>query len=218
MEPVAPPRYAIVAACVAALLLAAGCGEEEKGNDAAPTTTRAPVTASTTTSAPEKELTAKSPVRLDGIGPIVMEMSFAEATEAVGRRVAVDPDSLISGDGTDLCGFALVEGGPEGLGFMVNRDRPGDEWRIVRLDVTDDGTIATGGGIRVGSTEEQVRRVYGKEIKTQRHAYTGPQGHYMILDPDGVGGMKLLFETDGTKVLTYRSGLDSAVEAIEGCA
>lgn len=212
----------MAAACVVVLLLAAGCGDEGNGDDASSTTTRAPVTASTaatTTSMPEeKELTAKSPVRLDGIGPVIMGMTLDEATAAVGRRVAVDQDSLISGDDTDLCGFAVVDGGPEELSFMVNRDRPRDEWRIVRLDVSDDGTIATVGGIRVGSTEEDVRRVYGNAIKTEPHAYTGPQGHYMILDGDGPGGMKLLFETDGTKVLTYRSGLEGAVDAIEGCA
>lgn len=218
MQAVARPRDPLIAACLAALLLVAGCGEDEKGDDAASTTTRAAATASTTSSTPEKELTAKSPVRLDGIGPVVMGMTLAEATAAVGRRVAVDPNSLIAGDDTDLCGSALVEGGPEGLSFMVNRDRPGGEWRIVRLDVSDGGTIATGGGIRVGSTEEDVRRVYGKDVRTEPHAYTGPKGHYMVLDVDGPGGMKLLFETDGTKVLTYRSGLEGAVEAIEGCA
>lgn len=218
MEPVAPPRVALVTMCVAVLMLAAGCGEDEKSDVAASSTTRGPGTASTATSVPEKELTAKSPVRLDGIGPIVMEMTLAEATAAVGRRVAVVLGSLTSGDDTDLCGFATVEGGPDGLSFMVNRDAPSDEWRIVRLDVADDGTMATGGGIRVGSTEEEVKRVYAEDVKTEPHAYTGPEGHYMVVDLDGRRGMKLLFETDGTRVLTYRSGLESAVDSPEGCA
>ncbi len=39
----------------------------------------------------------------------------------------------------------------------------------------------------------------------------------MVLDVDGPGGMKLVFETDGKRVLTCRSGLQSAVEGIEGC-
>jgi len=48
--------------------------------------------------------------------------------------------------------------------------------------------------------------------------YTGPEGHYLVLDADGEGGNMLLFETDGAKVLQFRSGDDSAVRAPEGCA
>lgn len=215
----APSRGMLVTASMVALVvLWAGCGEDEKGTQPAATTTmEAPVTSTTTTTTIETELTARSPVRLDGIGPVTMSMTLAQASAAVGRPVAVDPDSLISGNDTDLCGFARVEGGPEGLGFMVNRETPRHDWRIVRVDVFDDGTIATAGGIHVGSTEDDVRRVYGDKIKTEAHPYTGPQGHYMVLDVDGPGGMKLVFETDGKRVLTYRSGLQSAVEGIEGC-
>lgn len=208
-----------MAAACAAVLLVAGCAEDDDGDGgAATTTTQSSVPSSTTTATPERELTAASRVRLDGIGPVRMGMTLEEATAAVGRRVAVDPESLIGDDGTDLCGFAVVDGGPEGLAFMVNRDVPADAWRIVRLDVSDDGTIATGGGIRVGSTEDEVRRAYGDEIETEPHHHTAAEGgHYLVLDVDGPDGMKLLFETDGTKVLTYRSGLQSAVEAVEGC-
>lgn len=212
------PRNRLVVGCVAALILGASCGDDGDGSDgaAATTTTQAPAPSSTaTTAVPEKELTATSRVRLDGIGPVTMRMTLAEATAAVGRRVAVDPDSLINDD--DVCGFALVDGGPDGLGFMVNRDEPGDDWRIVRLDVSDVG-IATGGGVQVGSTEDEVKRAYGDKIKTEPHHYTAEEGgHYMTLDVDGPGGMKLLFETDGAKVVTYRSGLEGAVDEVEGC-
>ena len=63
-----------------------------------------------------------------------------------------------------------------------------------------------------------MRSVYGDKIKTEPHYYTAAEGgHYMVLDVDGHAGPKLLFETDGVKVLTYRSGFQSAVEAVEGC-
>lgn len=215
----APPRRALVAVCVTLLVLSAGCSDDEENAPAAGTAAQESVTSSTTTATtPEKELTTRSRVRLDGIGPVTMLMTLAEATAAVGRTVAVDPESLINGDDTDTCGYAVVQGGPDGLGFMVNRDGRGDDWRIVRLDVSDGGTIATGGGIRIGSTEDEVDRVYGKQIRTEPHHYTAADGgHYMILDVDGREGMRLLFETDGTRVLTYRSGLESAVDAVEGC-
>jgi hypothetical protein len=61
--------------------------------------------------------------------------------------------------------------------------------------------------------------VYGDELKVEPHAYTGPEGHYLVLDVDGEGtGLMLLFETDGRKVTQFRSGNDEAVRFIEGCA
>lgn len=87
-----PQRVALVAVCVAVLVRYAAGSEGEKENDrAAFTTTSPPVASSTTTTTLEKELTATSRVRLDGIGPVVMGMTLADATAAVGRRVAVDP-------------------------------------------------------------------------------------------------------------------------------
>ncbi|MGI8808426.1 MAG: hypothetical protein ACR2KK_11380 [Acidimicrobiales bacterium] len=198
--------------------LVSGCRGGDKGDPVAVTTTQVSTSTSTSTTAtgPQAELTAASRVRLDGIGPVVMLMTLAEASEAVGRTVAVVPESLINQDDTDSCGFADVQGGPDGLGFMVNRDGPADPWRIVRLDVS--GKTVTGAGVGVGSTEDELKAAYGDKIRTEPHHYTADEGgHYVILDVDGPGGMRLLFETDGTRVETYRSGLESAVDAVEGC-
>ena len=221
----ASPTSASLTACVIVVVLAAGCGDGDGGDASAPDTTtttgaaQSSSTATTTTAVPEKDLTATSRVRLDGIGPIVMGMTLDEATAAVGRTVAVVPESFINDEDTDTCGFAAVEGGPEGMRFMVNRDRPGEEWTIVRLDVGGESSVSTGAGIKVGSSEDDVKRAYEQRIKTEPHQYTADEGgHYMILDVDGAGGMRLLFETDGEKVLTYRSGFEGAVDAPEGCA
>ncbi|MGH8997973.1 MAG: hypothetical protein ACRDY7_01120 [Acidimicrobiia bacterium] len=162
-----------------------------------------------------EELTAESRARLDGIGPVKMGMTLDEATAAVGREVFVEPSSLIA-PGSDTCAFAMVKGGPEGLSFMVNRDGPEAPWSIVRLDVATTDRIATEGGARVGSTEAEVKGIYGDELVTEPHKYR-PKGHYLVHDPDGPGGFQLLFETDGRTVGNYRSGLQEAVELVEGC-
>ena len=208
-----------------AMLFVVGSCDGDGGDEAVPTSTAtATMATTTTTTAPatsttlEKELTAASRVRLDGIGPIRVFMTLAEASAAVGRTVGVDPSSLIEEEDEALCGFAGLAGGPDGLSFMVNRDAPADDWLIVRVDITEPSRIATGGGIRIGATEDEVKKVYGERLRVEPHEYTGPVGHYLTLDVDGPGGMMLLFETDGTKVLRYRSGDEGAVRAPEGCA
>lgn len=183
---------------------------------AAPETTTSTAAATTTTTV-ERELSEASRLRLDGIGPVKIGMTLEEASAAVGREVTVEENSLLQEEESS-CGFADVQGGPTGLSFMVLRDSPGAEWRIYRVDVFDSSGIATGGGVRIGATEGEVKQVYGDQLKVEPHEYTGPEGHYLVLDVDGVGGYMLLFETDGTKVLQFRSGNDEAVRYPEGCA
>jgi hypothetical protein len=197
----------------------AGPGGDTAGatsTTAAPETTTSTVAATTTTGV-ERELSEASRLRLDGIGPVKIGMTLEEASAAVGREVAVEENSLLAGE-ESTCGFAKVEGGPAGLSFMVLRDGAGAEWRIYRVDVFDTSGIATSGGVRIGATEDEVKQVYGDQLKVEPHEYTGPEGHYLVLDVDGEGGSMLLFETDGTKVTQFRSGNDEPVRYVEGCA
>ncbi|HEY3239992.1 MAG TPA: hypothetical protein VGL92_10540 [Acidimicrobiia bacterium] len=218
-------RIAVIALTVlAAIVAGAACGDDAgQGRGQAPSTstTAVPETTTsvpaTTTTTGERDLSEASRLRLDGIGPIQIGMTVAEASAAVGRTVAVHPNSLLHG-ADSLCGFAEVSRGPADLLFMVLRDDPAAEWRIYRVDVHESSRIATGGGIRIGATEDEVKQVYGDELQVEPHEYTGPEGHYLVLDADGAGGYMLLFETDGTRVLQFRSGNDEAVRHVEGCA
>lgn len=216
-------RRARIATILLVGSLAGACGDDApQGSAGSTSTTAAPETttsapAPTTSTTVEREVSEASRLRLDGIGPVKIGMSLEEASAAVGRAVTVEENSLLE-DKESTCGFADVEGGPTGLSFMVLRDNPSAEWKIYRVDVFDTSRIATGGGIRNGSTEDEVKQVYGDKLKVEPHEYTGPVGHYLVLDVDGVGGYMLLFETDGTKVLQFRSGNDEAVRAPEGCA
>lgn len=190
------------------------CGEEGNEPAAAPssTTTAAPTT--TTTAA---GLSEASPLRLDGIGPIKVGMSLAQATAAVGKPVEVNPDYVL-----DNCAYARVQGGPEGLSFMVLRDNAADPWRIVRVNVNDNPRLATLAGVRIGATEADVKSTYSGPGETGTIAVTGHEyvegGHYITYDVDGPQGLLLLFETDGTKVTEFRSGQQDPVGYPEGCA
>jgi hypothetical protein len=203
-----------------------GCGDETKEPAAASsstttastapestTTTAAPAT--TTTTAPG--LSEESKLRFDGIGPITVGMSLAQATAAVGKPVEVNPAYVL-----DNCAYARVLGGPEGLSFMVLRDKETNPWRIVRVNINDNPRITTVSGVGIGATEAEVKNTYSGPGKTGTVAVKGHEyvdaGHYITYDVDGPEGLLLLFETDGTKVTEFRSGEQGPVGYVEGCA
>jgi hypothetical protein len=49
------------------------------------------------------------------------------------------------------------------------------------------------------------------------HAYTGPEGHYVVVTTPGDTTRQIVFETDGRLVTMYRAGRLPAVAYIEGC-
>lgn len=199
------------------------CGEQVKAPTASRTTgtTAAPTTATTgapdTTTTTAQGLSDDSKLAFDGIGPVTVGMTLAEASAAAGTPVEVNPDYVLDG-----CAYARAAGAPAGLSFMVLRQEESDPWRIVRIDVDGDSRIATLSGIRIGATEAEVKRTYGDpgrtgEVSIEGHAYV-EGGHYITYDDDGPGGFRLLFETDGQKVTRFRSGRQDPVGYVEGCA
>lgn len=219
------PRAAL--ALVALALAVGGCGagdDSSSGGRRPPdaststssgptTTTGAPATTGATpvTTAPtggDEKLTAASRLRLDGIGPVKVNMTLDQASAATGMRFQlVEPDL-----GTD-CRYAEAEGGPVGLRFMVIGGH------IARVDVSGHPTpspIATVSGIKIGSTEEEVNAAYPDAIEETGHPYV-ETGHYLVYESSDPA-LGLIFETDSQRVTSFRSGLAGAVQAIEGCA
>src|SRR5688500_9572465 len=169
---------------VAAVLLGLalpGCGDsdpspraESTATTATTATTAAPAS-TTTTTAPG--LSDESRLAFDGIGPIKVGMTLAEASAATGQPVEIDPGYVLDG-----CAYAEAKGGPKGLSFMVLRDKATDPWRIVRVNVFDDSRIATLSGIRIGATEAEVKSTYSAPDKTgkvvvEQHHYDEADHH-----------------------------------------
>ena len=114
--------------------------------------------------------------------------------------------------GTGRCAHAVAESGPEDLFFMVI------DGRIVRIEVRR-GPVATAEGISAGSTVRDVTDANSGRVRVEPHTYTARfGGQYLIHEPEGANGLSMLFETDGTRVTTFRSGLTRAVMAPEDCA
>lgn len=115
-------------------------------------------------------LTARARLRLDGIGPVKVGMTLAQASKAIGKRLRFEADP----EPPSTCGYADPPGIPD-VTFMVI------DGRIRRVQVVEGGAVATVSGVRVGASEAEVNRVYGGRIQVQPHPYS-QAGHYLVYE------------------------------------
>lgn len=144
-------------------------------------------------------------LEMQGIGPIKIGMTIQQAEVLAGpaRVERIEP--------RDACGWAWFASAPVGISFMVTRDT------LVRANVDVTG-FRTRRGLGVGSTEADVLMNYSPNVRTRPHPYTGPEGHYLIVEDPALPGFRIIFETDGKVVTSLRAGRLPEVNAIEGCS
>lgn len=160
-------------------------------------------------------------LRLNGIGPVRVGMTLDQAGSALAGRFLLDTRRLLGPEEEARCGYADAREAFDAVEFMVDREGPADSWRVARVEVHEGSGVTTEAGIGIGATEAEVTRAYGSApgtLSVEPHPYLHEEGSYVLYDPDGPGGLLLLFETQQGRVITFRSGHDSAVRAIEGCA
>jgi len=150
-----------------------------------------------------KPLTENTPVSIDGIGPIKIGMTSAEADRAAGIHIAVPGD-------TTGCRFGLPQAGPAGLSFMLT------DGIIVRIDVVDNVRIATAAGAHVGSSEADIERLYAPHLTATPHKYQ--EGHYLTVTDPNYPEFRYVFETNGKTVSAFRAGRVPEVEFVERCS
>jgi hypothetical protein len=136
-----------------------------------------------------------------GIGPIRAGMTIAQANAAIGGGFAAPKG------GTSGCTYAALTKAPRGLWVMLQ------DGRVARVEVRS-GSIATSTGARIGDSEARIKQLY-PGIATTPHKYVA-SGHYLtVMGSDPAN--RIVFETDGNKVTTFRSGRTPEVENVEGC-
>ncbi len=185
---------------------------------APPTST--PETTTTTSITPDTAPATTLPVRtapaplddsagvvVGSIGGLTMPSSIADAEVAIGRRLTLDA----------TCPIATPEGGPAGVRFMTDGDR------VVRVDVTDPSPIRAQGvggaeaAVGIGSTVDEVRAAF-PGLTEEPHKYTfDTGGTYLVVTDPARPGLELRFETDGTRVTTFRTGVTEFVQLVESC-
>jgi hypothetical protein len=177
------------------LVAALACGRQAPGRPGA--------AASTAPAPPEAEAEPWT-IRLDGVGPIRFGMALAAA------QAALD-DSLIVAPPGGKCGFTVPRGAPAGVRFMV------EQGKVARVDVDSSG-VRTAAGVEVGMAEADVPSRYPVGLRVQPHKYD-PKGRYLVVQGTAPAdsARRLIFETDGQRVVRYRAGITPAVEYVEGC-
>ena len=169
--------------------------------DTAATPVKAPPPAAQTPAPSGTSRTPDMSVTEYGIGPIHAGMTVSEANAAIGGGFAA-PKGGASG-----CTYAVLTKAPRGLAVML------ENGRVARVEVRS-GSIATSTGARIGDSESRIKSLYAG-IATTPHKYvTG--GHYLTVTGSDPAN-RIVFETDGSKVTTFRSGKTPAVEYVEGC-
>jgi hypothetical protein len=150
----------------------------------------------------------KAPVAIDGIGPIKVGMTHKQAEEASGEPIVLRGDAPSD---AEACRFGALQTGPKGLSFMLIGET------IVRIDVDGDTAIKTSAGAHIGSTEDEVKTLYGARLAVTPHKYD-PNGHYLtVSDSDPAQRYQYIFETDGRMVKSFRAGRLPEVAVVEGC-
>lgn len=88
--------------------------------------------------------------------------------------------------------------------------------RVVRIEVKD-SLVATDRGARVGDGEARIDSLYRGMVTVEPHKYT--DGHYLVVTPAAAdSGLRLIFETDGSRVTEFRVGRLPEVAWVEGCS
>lgn len=175
-----------------------------------PPVTPAPTTAPPTPAAPER-LTVDSRLSVNALGPVKVGMNLQEASAAAGVAIRLRPEE--SG-GLD-CTYARPERGIDGVAFMV------EGGRIVRIDVVDtaSGRVRTVSGIGRGSTEAEVMRTYGGQIRIEPHPYVAGGRNLVYVPGDAAfRPYRMIFEVIDGRVTAFRSGLADQASYPEGCS
>ncbi|MBW4611834.1 MAG: hypothetical protein KME21_00835 [Desmonostoc vinosum HA7617-LM4] len=152
------------------------------------------------------KLTNQSKLFINGIGQVRVGMTVSQASQAAGTRLISDPPN-------NDCYYVKPQREPKEIGFMVTAGR------IARIDVWRNREITTLKGAKIGDTEARIKSLYPGQIKVTSHEYI-IGGHYLTLIPKDRANRnyRVVFETDGKRVTSFRSGKLPEVEYVEGCS
>ena len=144
-------------------------------------------------------------VSVNGIGAIRIGMSVRQATSASGLELV--PVGSLPPDEPE-CYYVRPRSGLRDVAFMVT-DR-----RISRIDISNP-SVRTLSGARTGMTETEILDLYPGVTELTAHKYE-PAGHYLTVYPRS--SRRVVFETDGRVVTSYRVGKVPEVGYVERCS
>jgi hypothetical protein len=157
------------------------------------------------------QLTERSKLALNGIGPIRIGMTVNEASQSAGVKL------VFVGSGPDAysCSYFKPQGELKEVSFMVTKGR------MARIDISD-RRIATIRGAKIGDTEDRIISLYPEQIQITKHPFplrpNENRKHLTFVPKDAADkNYRIIFETANNRVYHLRSGKLPEVGYIEGC-
>lgn len=149
----------------------------------------------------EPTLTDDVEVTTVGVGDVKFGMTVDEAQVAAGTELTRQDG------GTDTCWVVVPREGPEGLTFIVDRDR------IERVDIAVPG-VDTPSGAGVGLSQSELEELFPERLESVD--VLGGREYTFVPNDPGESELRIVFLTDGTDVVSYRAGRLPIVKA-PGC-
>ena len=108
------------------------------------------------------------------------------------------------------------------LRYSTSRARGGSDFdlmiikgRVVRIELPAASRLHTFSGARIGTSEDELKRMYGARLDVQPHKYE-ESGHTITLKSTD-GGYGLRFETSHGQVTAIQAGPWEHLNYVEGC-
>jgi hypothetical protein len=177
-------------------------------------------------------LTVNSRVGLKNIGPVVVGMTIEQMARAAGVSLTRQPDfdQAIENPGCAYMSPGTIpgyvpppnSGNKSPIAFMMRAETPAGSTertiKLARIDILG-GDFQTQQGIKVGSSETEVQEAFGGSSPLPARAFIGPPYRYLTATPrqEADRDFRLVFESDGAKVVTYRAGKLPEVDWKNGC-
>lgn len=166
----------------------------------------------------QMRLTEQSRVNINSFGPVQVGMTVAAAERAAQISFLVLPRQPRN----TACYYVVPSRIVRGVGFMVinSRDEQPDKQqdRIARIDVWSNSLVMTMSGARIGDFESRLRTLYPEAQITPHDDIPG--GRYFTIVPQAESdrNYRLIFETDGRRIVRFRAGKLPEVDYAKGCA
>ncbi|HYJ39724.1 MAG TPA: hypothetical protein VEW08_02970 [Steroidobacteraceae bacterium] len=140
---------------------------------------------------------------MSGLGPIRAGMTVDQV-----MRLA-DFSGLERKNPAGECWYLHYRGGSSAFDLMIIGGN------VVRLELKGGSKLHTLSGARIGTTEDELKAMYGSRLDIQPHKYD-TNGHTITVKSSG-GDHGLRFETSGGSVQAIQAGPWEHLNYVEGC-
>jgi len=150
-------------------------------------------------------LSARSPISTEGIGPVLVGMTEAEAERAGDFKFSPDPYD------TGQCNY-LSSDSVKDVGFMFSKGT------LARIDSRNPNS-ETLSGVGVGDSEGDVYEAYGNQIASEANVYDPENASYLTYVPeDSSDNTRVIFDVQQGEINTIRAGRLPEINYVEGCS